>query len=129
MDAICSRNGLSSARVRLVGLLHCGGPQTMHVLADALDVSPRNVTALVDGLEAEGFAEREPHPADRRAITVRLTPAGLDWARRHLVPIYEECSAPFRDMPEHDRTELARLLQTIWGSVQKTAGDLCGKAD
>jgi DNA-binding MarR family transcriptional regulator len=45
-------------------------------LADALRVSPRNVTGLVDGLEATGFAVRERHPNDRRASLVKLTEMG-----------------------------------------------------
>ena len=35
-----------------------------------------NVTGITDMLEREGLVERLPDPADRRAILVRLTPAG-----------------------------------------------------
>jgi DNA-binding MarR family transcriptional regulator len=39
-------------------------------------VTARNVAGLVDTLERDGLAEPLPHPTDRRAILVRLTPAG-----------------------------------------------------
>ncbi len=56
-----------------------GGTQ-LHPIADWLGVSPRNVTGLVDALEAQGLVERVPDPSDRRAVIARLTPAGLEKA-------------------------------------------------
>jgi DNA-binding MarR family transcriptional regulator len=51
------------------------GPQ-LRALAEQLHLTPRAVTAIVDGLEAEGLLERIPDPSDRRAVTARLTEAG-----------------------------------------------------
>lgn len=73
MDRAFAGTPLTPARVRLLWVLHHGGPSTQHALADALEVSPRNVTGLVDALEAGGYVERTPHPTDRRATIVRLT--------------------------------------------------------
>jgi len=56
--------------------LYHHGPATQRALADAMKVTPRNVTGLVDGLVATGFVTREPHPTDRRAIHVSLTEHG-----------------------------------------------------
>jgi DNA-binding MarR family transcriptional regulator len=41
-----------------------------------LEVTPRNITGLVDGLEGAGLVRRVPHPSDRRAALVELTVAG-----------------------------------------------------
>ncbi len=41
-----------------------------------MHVTPRNITALVDGLVATGFVTREPHPSDRRATLVTFTERG-----------------------------------------------------
>jgi DNA-binding MarR family transcriptional regulator len=54
----------------------------MHSIAGYLNVTPRNVTGLVDGLEAAGLVERVPDPADRRATIVRMTPEGESVAQR-----------------------------------------------
>ena len=70
------REGLSVPRAHLLWLVHHEGPTTQRALADSLKVSPRNVTGLVDGLVADGFVTREPHPTDRRAILVSLTARG-----------------------------------------------------
>lgn len=49
---------------------------TMRELSQRLMVTGGNVTGITDQLEAEGLVVREPHPSDRRSVTVRLTPAG-----------------------------------------------------
>ncbi|WP_100810595.1 MULTISPECIES: MarR family winged helix-turn-helix transcriptional regulator [unclassified Microbacterium] len=68
--------GLTTSRTHLLWILHHNGPLTQARLAEALDVTPRNVTALVDALESTGFARRSPHPTDRRALVVSLTEHG-----------------------------------------------------
>jgi DNA-binding MarR family transcriptional regulator len=60
------------------------GERSMRELSDLLEVSPRTVTDLVDGLEARGLVARGPHPKDRRVTLLMLTAAGresLDAAR------------------------------------------------
>jgi DNA-binding MarR family transcriptional regulator len=68
-----AREGLTLPRAHVLWLLHHNGPSTQRALADALKVTPRNVTGLVDGLTASGHVTREPHPGDRRATLVTLT--------------------------------------------------------
>lgn len=50
---------------------------TMSELSRMLLVSNGNATAVVDRLEKDGMAQRNPAPGDRRTIHVTLTPAGL----------------------------------------------------
>ena len=76
MTASLARDGLTVPRAHLLWLVHHAGPTTQRALADSLKVSPRNVTGLVDGLVADGFVTREPHPTDRRATLVSLTERG-----------------------------------------------------
>jgi DNA-binding MarR family transcriptional regulator len=73
MTQALAREGLTVPRARVLWLLHHHGPSTQRALADALKVTPRNVTGLVDGLVASGHVTREPHPTDRRATLVSLT--------------------------------------------------------
>ncbi len=70
--------GLTPARTHLLWELFHRGSCTQRVLADALGVTPRNVTGLVDGLEETGYVTRQPHPVDRRATLVTLTDHGTD---------------------------------------------------
>jgi DNA-binding MarR family transcriptional regulator len=68
--------GLTPSRTHLLWELHRLGPCTQQTLATALKVTPRNVTGLVDALEAGGFVVRRLHPDDRRATLVTLTTLG-----------------------------------------------------
>ena len=68
--------GLTVARATLLWHIRERGPSTQRALADALGVSPRNVTGLVDGLVDGGLVTREPHPTDRRATLVSFTDRG-----------------------------------------------------
>jgi DNA-binding MarR family transcriptional regulator len=68
--------GLTRARATLMAQLHRAGPSNQRALAEALGVSPRNVTGLVDALETASLVTRAPHPHDRRATLVSLTDAG-----------------------------------------------------
>src|SRR5450830_1968788 len=58
--------GASVPRLRLLYSVHCNGPRKMADLAEELTVTPRNVTALVDALEADALVRRIPHSTDRR---------------------------------------------------------------
>ena len=64
---------LTPARVHLLWVLQHLGPSTQRMLAQQCEVSPRNITGLVDGLEQSGHVRRTPHPTDRRAVLVELT--------------------------------------------------------
>jgi DNA-binding MarR family transcriptional regulator len=55
---------------------------TMGELSQRLMVTGGNVTGVTDQLEAEGLVQRAQHPGDRRAYSVRLTPAGRRQFRR-----------------------------------------------
>ena len=76
MDRWLERHDLSEGRMGVLWRLRGMGPTTLGDLAESLDVSPRNITGLVDHLEQDGLVERFADPEDRRATRVRLAPAG-----------------------------------------------------
>ena len=76
-----AREGLTPARAHLLWQLQQRGPCTQATLAADLHVTPRTITALVDGLVAAGFVTRRPHPSDRRAALVTFTERGSGTAQ------------------------------------------------
>jgi DNA-binding MarR family transcriptional regulator len=112
--------GVSDARLRLIRSLSCGGgPQIMSSLSDELGVTPRNVTALVDGLEAEGLVRRKAHPTDRRMTLIELTPAGTALADQAVGKQQEAIAELFLDLSDRDRKELIRLLDRLQAALEK----------
>ncbi|MET8684475.1 MarR family transcriptional regulator [Streptomyces atriruber] len=70
--------GITPAQSRLLRTLaHYETPPRMADLAERLEVVPRAVTTLVDGLEAADLVRRAPDPTNRRVIRIELTDAGL----------------------------------------------------
>ena len=76
IDRGLTGRGLTRARATALWEILHREPVTQRELADALRVTPRNVTALVDAMETTGFVKRTDHPTDRRATIVALTPKG-----------------------------------------------------
>ncbi|MCQ4083314.1 MarR family transcriptional regulator [Streptomyces sp. RB6PN25] len=75
--------GITPAMSRLLRVVsHSEEPLRMVDLAQRLDVVPRAVTTLVDGLESFGLVRRVPDPANRRVIRVELTAQGRDALQR-----------------------------------------------
>ncbi|MFI8007411.1 MarR family transcriptional regulator [Streptomyces sp. NBC_00178] len=69
--------GITPAQFRLLRTTaHYDGPPRMADLAERLDVVPRAVTTLVDGLEASGRVRRAPDPTNRRVIRIEITEEG-----------------------------------------------------
>ncbi|MFF3510954.1 MarR family winged helix-turn-helix transcriptional regulator [Streptomyces sp. NPDC002573] len=106
--------GITPAQSRLLRTLaHFGSPPRMADLAERLEVVPRAVTTLVDGLEASGRVRRVPDPTNRRVIRIEVTEQGrealraLRGARRAAA---EEILAPLTD---EQREVLGGLLTTL----------------
>jgi DNA-binding MarR family transcriptional regulator len=95
MDRWAEKHGLSEGRLHVLFTLASAPKHQLPLgeLADQLDVTPRNITGLIDHLERDGLVERLDDPDDRRLTYARLTPSGgkridgmraqgLDWQLR-----------------------------------------------
>lgn len=97
--------GLTGPRVHLLWVLGRSGPCTQQSLAQALDVTPRNITGLVDGLVASGHVTRQAHPDDRRATLVTPTATGRRTIEGLVAGHADLASRLFGDVPD-DRLEV-----------------------
>lgn len=95
---------------------------TPGALATQIGISPASTTKLLDRLERGGHVVRHPHPSDRRALTVTVTPetrraatmsVGRQQARRfyaaaRLTSVEREAVARFLDDMAHELLEGSR---------------------
>ena len=106
--------GVTPAQSRLLRTLaHWDTPPRMADLAERLEVVPRAVTTLVDGLEASGKVRRVPDPVNRRVIRIEFTDDGVKALQElHAVrrAAAEEILAP---LPDEQRRALGGLLDTL----------------
>jgi len=82
----------------------------MGELSRRMMVTGGNVTGIADGLEREGLISRLGDPVDRRALRVRLTPAGRK-AFRAMAEAHERWI--IEAFGALDRTQLARLGELL----------------
>jgi DNA-binding MarR family transcriptional regulator len=109
---------LTESRVAVLWTLALSGPSTQQALSEALSVTPRNVSGLVDALEKHGYVQRIPHPSDRRAVLVTLTASG-EAAMGQMKEEHAHLEAELRGAvaPEH----LAALEQGIDAIIARLA--------
>ena len=70
--AVAARQGLSASEEKALDLLERSGPLTAGELARQSGLAPASVTALINRLEAKGFARRVQNPSDRRSVLVEV---------------------------------------------------------
>lgn len=78
VDESLRAHGLTFARYEALVLLSFSSRDSlpMRLMGERLQLHPTSITNIVDRLEADGLAQRLPHPTDRRTTLVALTPAG-----------------------------------------------------
>ena len=96
-------------------------PMTLGDLSRRMMVSNGNVTGLVERLVALGQVERMPHPTDRRATTVQLTPAGRHAFRRMARAHEGWVAEAFAGLAPPEAAALMRGLAQLKQSVQAAA--------
>jgi DNA-binding MarR family transcriptional regulator len=109
--------GLTPALFALLNVLGAREGAMQQELGSAMGVDPSTMVSLIDELEATGLAKRGPHPTDRRARTVALTPKGrrvLERTRRMAMQVEDEV---LHGLTAAERRELLTLLRRALDSA------------
>jgi DNA-binding MarR family transcriptional regulator len=115
--------GLGFARGRVLWALAESGPVLMRALSQALGISPRTVTGLIDALEADGWVTRSAHPADRRATIISLAPAAEATLAR-LRDSYEGLAHDLLgDLPEDDLVRCRTVITILEERLDDAASE------
>ena len=97
------------------------GPLTLGELANRLYLEKSTASRVVDALERKGYVTRSPHPGDRRALQLKVTPAGRRLVERIRASLVEDARAVLEDLSPSFRREAARFLARL---TEVTAGRL-----
>ncbi len=88
---------------------------TQQAIGDAAGVDPSTMVSTLDRLEERGFAERRPHPSDRRKRAVYLTTSG-EQATRQGQRIGKEVGRELLGkLSAEERKQLNSLLRKVAG--------------
>ena len=119
IDAVLRPLDLTFARYEILTLLSFTkyGSLPMTRMGTLLQVHPTSVTSAVDRLEAQGFAERLPHPSDRRAVLASITKLGLKQSAKATTALNAEVFEQLGLTPEQINSllEILRTMRTNAG--------------
>ena len=109
--------GLTRPQCRVLGHLARHEGINQAGLADLLEIKPMTLVRQLDRMEEDGWIERRPDPADRRARRLFLT----EKARPILTRILDLSSAvrgeAFADLTAEEGRQLLDLLRRVHGSL------------
>lgn len=101
--------GLGLTVAQASALRELTGPMTMRELAGRMTCEPSNATVVIDKLDQLKLIERRPHPTDRRAKQLALTPEGAK-LRKELVSVLRE-QPLLTGLTQQEQDQLKELLQ------------------
>jgi DNA-binding MarR family transcriptional regulator len=112
---------LTQARAEVLWRLAHQGAMTQRALSELLKCTPRNVTGLVDSLEADGLVTRNPHPTDRRATLVTLTEQGQAATTALHTEAQEFAESLFAQTSAADMATFLTMLDHVLTALHKAA--------
>lgn len=104
---------LSESRVHVLWVLVHGGPMTQQAIAQQMQTTPRNVSALIDALSAAGYVTRSAHPTDRRAVLVGLTESAHEMMQRMQSDHVALSKTLIESVSEEDRPAFERGVAAV----------------
>jgi len=97
----------------IIASMNAGVPVTAGALSDHLHISTASTTKLLDRLERAGHVVRRPHPTDRRAVTVEITPETHREVRRTMGRQHARRFEVVRALSPEDRETITRFLDEL----------------
>lgn len=103
--------------------LHEYGSLPISKLAKYVLVGPSTVTGIVDRLEQHGLVVRKRTEADRRVITIELTPEGLSLVSEAPLPIPLSIVEGLVKLPPNEIGRIVESLATLARMLDKDSAD------
>lgn len=86
-------------------------------LGSYVGISSGSATELVDRLERDGHLLREPHPRDRRRLSLRATEESIGRLLQELRPLLAEMDQLADQFDDREREAIQRYLHTVAGHM------------
>lgn len=96
-----------------IALRELSGPMTLTELAERMGCEASNAGYVIDRMEAQDLVVRKPHPTDRRAKRLTLTPGGRSCRANVIKALGKQ--APIDALSQAEQAALADLLRRATG--------------
>ena len=119
--------GLTPALFAVLNYLRARDGAIQQQIGAAMGIDPSTMVSLVDQLGRAGLAKRRPHPQDRRAREILITPKGRRTLKRGRELAEEVEGDVLQGLPPAERRQLVTLLrkalaaapaQPLWSSEE-----------
>jgi DNA-binding MarR family transcriptional regulator len=113
MRAERADTSLSISQLAALATVERHGPLAPSELAAHEKVSPPSMTRLIASLESGGLLSRNPHPTDRRQVSLQISPAGTALLREDRRRRDAWLSQQLRGLDADDRAALRRAVDVL----------------
>ena len=107
------QEGFEGHHYSVLAMLGEGDRETQATIADALDLDPSRLVAVLDSLEERGLVARQRDPHDRRRHVVSITPAGKRQLQKLRAIVKQLEDDFFGPLAAQDRQAFHGLLQEL----------------
>jgi DNA-binding MarR family transcriptional regulator len=92
-------------------------PISPNHIADRLIISRASVTSLLDSLEKHGYVKRQPHPSDRRKLTIELTISGRQVADQFRPIVHQHQHQWLNVLNDKEQEQLIQTLHRLQAAL------------
>jgi DNA-binding MarR family transcriptional regulator len=117
VEILLNRHGLTAAQYNVLRILRGAGERGScgrEIAGRLITVEP-DITRLLDRMEKRGLISRRRDAKDRRFVTARITPSGLETLAALDAPVAELHRRQFGKLSGADLTQLTALLEKLQG--------------
>ena len=104
---------ITSAQLNCLLAIYENGSLPPSQIARHMLVNSSTVTGVIDRLELKGLVERQRNSADRRVITIRLTPDGKKMAKVAPPPIQQRVIDGLQQMSAYELDQIILSLAKL----------------
>jgi len=108
----------SSTQCQILTTLGREGDQTLAALTRRLNIDKGWLSRSTDELATQGLLEKAPHPSDRRALLLHLTPAGEQAYQALDAQLNTQSSRVLARLPAGQQEAALKLLEQLSAALQ-----------
>lgn len=114
LTKVAAEHDMSLTQLRMLAILR-DRRLKMTELAGLLGLDKSSLTGLVDRAEKKGLLQRVRNPVDGRAVDVRISPSGSEFAAQVYVVVSQALSPMIQTLSSADQRRLRTLLEALLG--------------
>ena len=123
VEVLLNGYGLTATQHNVLRILRCAGEQGAcgREIAGRLITAEPDITRLLDRMEKRGLISRRRDAQDRRFVTTRITPSGLEILSELDAPVEELHRRQFGRLSGAELKQVIAALEKLRGSVEQSS--------